>query len=61
MIGDHVEVMVLAVQGHEVRVGIAAPSEVRVFRTEIYQELERGNDQGRRARDGRESADAERA
>ena len=36
MIGDEVEVSVLAVSGDKVRVGIAAPRDVPVFRKEIY-------------------------
>ena len=36
MIGDDVEVTVLAVSGEKVRLGIDAPSEVPVFRREVY-------------------------
>jgi carbon storage regulator len=36
MIGDETEVTVLAVQGEKVRLGIQAPAEVPVHRTEIY-------------------------
>ncbi len=36
MIGDEVEVSVLAVSGDKVRVGIAAPRDVPVFRKEVY-------------------------
>ena len=35
MIGDDVEVTILAVSGEKVRVGITAPTEVPVFRKEV--------------------------
>jgi len=36
MIGDEVEVVVLANDGHKVRLGISAPQETPVHRREIY-------------------------
>jgi carbon storage regulator len=36
MIGDEVEVSVLAVAGDKVRIGITAPREIPVFRKEVY-------------------------
>jgi carbon storage regulator len=36
MIGDEIEVSVLAVSGDKVRVGITAPRDVPVFRKEVY-------------------------
>jgi carbon storage regulator len=36
MIGDEIEVSVLAVSGEKVRVGISAPRDVPVFRKEVY-------------------------
>jgi carbon storage regulator len=46
MIGDDVEITVLSVDGGKVRLGIQAPSDVPVHRTEIYLEIrrERGGD-----------------
>jgi carbon storage regulator len=46
MIGDDVEVTVLSVMGDKVRIGIQAPGDVPVFRTEIYLEIRRGEGQG---------------
>jgi carbon storage regulator len=40
MIGDDIEVMVLSSDGTKVRVGIQAPSNVSVHRTEIYLEIQ---------------------
>jgi carbon storage regulator len=41
MIGDDIEVSVLSVMGDKVRIGIQAPQNVPVFRTEIYVEIHR--------------------
>jgi carbon storage regulator len=55
MIGDDIEVSVLSVVGEKVRIGIHAPHEIPVFRTEIYVEIQRedgergGPDDGVRA------------
>jgi carbon storage regulator len=40
MIGDDIEVTVLANDGAKVRLGIQAPSSVPVHRTEIYLEIQ---------------------
>ena len=39
MIGDEVQVTILAVMGDKVRIGIEAPRSVPVFRTEVYVEI----------------------
>jgi len=39
MIGDDVEVTILAISGEKVRVGIEAPRSVPVFRKEVYVEM----------------------
>jgi len=39
MIGDEVEVTVLAIMGEKVRLGISAPRSVPVFRKEVYVEI----------------------
>ena len=36
MIGDNVEVSILSVAGDKVRIGIAAPRDIGVFRKEVY-------------------------
>ncbi|MDE3130451.1 MAG: carbon storage regulator CsrA [Acidobacteriota bacterium] len=40
MIGDDVEVSVLAIVGEKVRIGIQAPRDVPVFRKEVYLEIQ---------------------
>jgi carbon storage regulator len=46
MIGDDIEVSVLSVAGEKVRIGIQAPQDVPVFRTEIYLEIQRQQEPG---------------
>ena len=36
MIGDHIELVVLGVEGETVRLGISAPKNVEVYRKEVY-------------------------
>jgi carbon storage regulator len=55
MIGDDIEVSVLAIMGEKVRIGIEAPRSVPVFRKEVYIEIqqdreESGEDGGRKPR-----------
>jgi carbon storage regulator len=47
MIGDEIEVSVLAIMGEKVRIGIQAPRSIPVFRKEVYLEIqqERGQDE----------------
>ena len=40
MIGDDIEVSVLAIMGEKVRIGIDAPRSVPVFRNEVYLEIQ---------------------
>ncbi len=40
MIGDEIEISVLAVMGDKVRIGIEAPRSVPVFRKEVYAEIQ---------------------
>jgi carbon storage regulator len=49
MIGNEIQVSVLAIIGEKVRIGIEAPREVPVFREEVYVEIQR-NQEGAAAR-----------
>ena len=44
MIGDDIEISVLAIMGEKVRIGIEAPRSVPVFRREVYVEIQEGQD-----------------
>ena len=44
MIGDDIEISVLAIMGEKVRIGIEAPRSVPVFRREVYVEIQEGDD-----------------
>jgi len=54
MIGDDIEVSVLAIMGEKVRIGIQAPRDVPVFRKEVYLEIQ----EEAAAEGAREEADA---
>lgn len=38
-IGDNIKVTVVEVKGHQIRVGIDAPKEIRIYREEIYYQI----------------------
>jgi carbon storage regulator len=56
MIGDDIEVSVLAIMGEKVRIGIQAPRDVPVYRKEVYAEIQK--EQGEDSPDAREEVDA---
>ncbi len=43
MIGDGIRITVVDVRGDKVRLGISAPKDVKGFRTELYEEIQRQN------------------
>ena len=44
MIGDEIEISVLAIMGEKVRIGIDAPRAIPVFRKEVYLDIKSGED-----------------
>ena len=56
MIGDDIEVSVLAIMGEKVRIGIQAPRDVPVFRKEVYLEIQ--EEQPAEGKDARNEVDA---
>jgi carbon storage regulator len=56
MIGDDIEVSVLAIIGEKVRIGIQAPRDIPVFRKEVYLEIQQ--ERGAGSKDAREEVDA---
>jgi carbon storage regulator len=55
MIGDDIEVTVLSIMGEKVRIGIQAPRDIPVFRTEVYLEIKEEREGGAKV----EPADAD--
>lgn len=45
MIGDHIEVQVLDVEGDSVKLGFAAPMHVQILRKELYTGIANENEQ----------------
>jgi len=43
MIGDQIEIKVIAIQGETVKLGITAPRSIPVHRKEVYEEIQREN------------------
>lgn len=43
MIGDHIEVKVLAIEGDQVKLGIVAPKTVKVHRSEVFEAIQEQN------------------
>jgi carbon storage regulator len=43
IIGDDIEITIVAVSGENVRLGIKAPSEVKILRSEVYEEVRKQN------------------
>lgn len=43
VIGDNIEIIVVEIKGDQVKLGVKAPREVKVFRGEIYAEIQREN------------------
>ncbi|MBN8549585.1 MAG: carbon storage regulator CsrA [Deltaproteobacteria bacterium] len=38
-IGDNVKITIVEIKGHQIRVGIDAPSDLRIYREEIYLQI----------------------
>jgi carbon storage regulator len=45
-IGDSISIRVIEVRGNQVRIGITAPKDIRIYREEVYRALqaEKGSD-----------------
>ncbi len=43
MIGDHIEVKILSVDGDQVKLGIVAPKNIKVHRSEIFKAIQEQN------------------
>src|SRR5262249_18420761 len=45
-VGESVTVRVLEVKGHQVRLGIEAPADVRIYREEVYRAIQKESEDG---------------
>lgn len=43
MIGDQIEIKILAVEGEQVKLGIVAPKTVKVHRSEVFKAIQEQN------------------
>ncbi len=43
MIGDDVEITVVSIKGDHIKIGIQAPKNIKVFRKEIFEEIQAAN------------------
>ena len=43
MIGDDVEIIIAEIKGDQVKLGIKAPRQIKVYRKEIYEEIQTEN------------------
>jgi carbon storage regulator len=50
-VGDSVTVRVLEVKGNQVRLGVEAPADVRIYREEVYRAIRKENEEAA-VRDG---------
>ncbi|MCL1695821.1 carbon storage regulator CsrA [Lysinibacillus sp. BPa_S21] len=43
MIGDQIEIKILAVEGEQIKIGIVAPKTVKVHRSEVFEAIQAQN------------------
>ena len=43
LIGDDIQVTVLSIRGNQVQLGVKAPSDVRIYRGEVYNKIKAEN------------------
>ena len=43
MIGDNIEVSILSIKGDHIKIGINAPADVKVYRKEVFEEIQSAN------------------
>lgn len=57
-IGNDITITIIEVRGDQVKVGIAAPKSVRVFREEVYKEIQKENLAAKESKPATESLSA---
>jgi carbon storage regulator len=53
MIGDQIEISIVDIKGDQVKIGIQAPGNVKVYRKEVYEAIQRENIEAARAKPGK--------
>lgn len=48
MVGDQIRVVVVDVKGRQVRLGVEAPAETKIYRGEIFERIQEENDRAAR-------------
>ena len=43
MVGDHIRVVIVEVKGRQVRLGVEAPKETKIFRGELFDRIQEEN------------------
>lgn len=43
IIGDNIEIKILSIKGDTVKIGISAPPELKIYRKEVLEEIQRAN------------------
>ncbi|MBN2980631.1 carbon storage regulator CsrA [Cohnella algarum] len=43
MLGDQIEVQILAIEGESVKIGLTAPSHIQILRKELYESIRQEN------------------
>ena len=50
MIGDQIEIAIVDIKGDQVKLGINAPKEIKVYRQEVYKAIQQENIEAAKAR-----------
>jgi len=43
IVGDNIEISIVDIQGDNIRIGINAPKSIKIFRKEVYEEIQAEN------------------
>ena len=43
MVGENIEISIMSIKGDYVKIGINAPSNIKIYRKEIYEEIQKAN------------------
>jgi carbon storage regulator len=49
IIGDKIELSIIDIKGDQVKLGISAPPEIKIYRTEVFEAIQRENQEAAKA------------